>query len=392
MRIGILTFHNSRNFGANLQSLATQEMLRKLGHEPVMVNYIDAAKLAALDQMNSPEQIAKHEDFAERYYSLSQPLRSPEEVADYCCEELDGVVAGSDAVFRLATPYQPKRMVKKLLGHQSHFSALSWDDRVPPFFLPFEAPKVIKGSIAASSRGTPFYFLRPSMMWQVGKALRGFDFVTVRDEWTGNMVRWLSAGAVKPHYCPDPVFGLNSAFDLPEDEKPTEDLSRAILLTGNFDKDWLKRMVAAIHAHGYRAVTLANPHEKETHDFVDDVLGLPMSPLRWYACLSSCAGFIGMRFHAFVSCVANRTPVVTMDVAKPMFRRYDARNPNFDLANRIGIHQNYFLRRDLMTTAPEVVLERLFDVDMLSGASAYAGQAPSMLFGVLGRFCTHGGQ
>lgn len=33
MRIGVLTFHSSRNFGANLQTLATQEMLRKLGHE-----------------------------------------------------------------------------------------------------------------------------------------------------------------------------------------------------------------------------------------------------------------------------------------------------------------------------------------------------------------------
>lgn len=114
MRIGVLTFHSSRNFGANLQTLATQEMLRKLGHEPVIVNNVDEAKLAAFE-----------------------------------------------------------------------------------------------------------------------------------------------------------------------------------------------KMVSVIRDHGDQAETLTNPHEKDSNPLVDGELGLPMSPLRWYSSLASCAGFIGMRLHGYVSCRAN---------------------------------------------------------------------------------------
>ncbi|MFB0612671.1 polysaccharide pyruvyl transferase family protein [Aurantiacibacter poecillastricola] len=386
MRIGVLTFHSSRNFGANLQTLATQEMLRKLGQEPVVVNFVDKAKLESFAKLVSPEQVAEHEAFAKRYYNLSPELNTVEAVGDYVRGELDGVVSGSDAVFRMATPYEPKRVAKRLLGRSNPYEAFSWADRVPPYFLPFDAPGVIKGTIAASSRGTSFYYLKPRMMREVGSALRDFDFITVRDDWTARLVRWLSRGKAQPLISPDPAFGLNAAFDLPEDEKPKQDLSDVILLNGEFDEAWLRRMVAAIKARGYRAMTLANPAEKDRFDFTDGALDLPMSPLTWYASLASCAGFIGMRFHAFVSCVANNTPVVTMDVTPKRLGRGDPRNPNNDLSRRAGISDRYFHRSDLMQTDAERVLEVLFDKQTQAKADAYAAAAPDLLFGHLIRF------
>lgn len=386
MKIGVLTFHSSRNFGANLQTLATQEMLRTLGYDPVVVNYLDEAKLATFDKLVPPEQVAQHQAFADRYYTLSPALRSVEEVGEYVREELDGVVSGSDAVFRLATPYEPARLAKRLLGKSNPFEAFSWADRVPPFFLPFDAPGVVKGSIAASSRGTSFYFLKPHMMRDVGNALRDFDFVTVRDEWTGKLVRWLSRGGAHPLYSPDPVFGLNTAFALPEDERPPQDLSDVILLNGEFEEGWLKRMVEAIRARGYRAMTLANPAEKDRFEFTDGALDLPMSPLTWYACLADCAGFIGMRFHAFVSCVTNKTPVVTMDVTRKRWGRPDPRNPNHDLARRAGILDRYYHRNDLLQADPGAVLDVLFDPATQARADAFADAAPDILLGHLRRF------
>jgi len=392
MRIGVLTFHSSRNFGANLQTLATQEMLRKLGHEPVVVNYVDEAKLASFAKLVPPEQIAQHEAFADRYYNLSPELTSVDAVANYVRGELDGIVSGSDAVFRLATPYEPKRVAKKLLGRKNPFEAFSWADRVPPFFLPFDAPGVVKGTIAASSRGTSFYFLKPHMMAKVGSALRDFDFITVRDDWTGTLVKWLSRGKANPLYSPDPVFGLNSAFEVPDDEKPQQDLSDVILLNGEFEESWLRRMVAEIRARGYRAMTLANPAEKDGFDFTDGALDLPMSPLTWYSSLASCAGFIGMRFHAFVSCVTNKTPVVTMDVTRKRWGKPDGRNPNHDLARRAGILDRYFHSHDLKETPPEVVMDRLFNKETQVLADAYADGAPDLLLGHLSRFEALAGQ
>lgn len=385
MRIGILTFHNSRNFGANLQTLATQEMLRKLGHQPVVINYADENKLKAFDKLVIPEQVAIHENFSNNYYVLSPKLTTINQVSEYCQEELDGVLVGSDAVFRLATPYQPKRLIKRFLGQQNPYESFSWCDQVPPFFLPFEAPRLVKGSIAASSRGTSFYFLKPRMMSAVGNSLKRFDFVSVRDDWTGKLVRWLTLGSVRPYYCPDPVFALNSAFTIPDHERPDRDLSNTILLTGPFDRTWLKGMVNSIHSHGFQAAILANPEEIFGSEQVDFVLGLPMSPLRWYSSLASCAGFIGMRFHAYVTCLANNTPVVTMDVAKPFFGKFDPRNPNYDLARRADISANYFLHRDLMQTRPVEVLARLFAPQTHLKASAFAAKAPEILYGHLSR-------
>ncbi|WP_338242929.1 polysaccharide pyruvyl transferase family protein [Aurantiacibacter hainanensis] len=386
MRIGVLTFHSSRNFGANLQTLATQEMLRTLGYEPVVVNYVDEAKLASFAKLVPPEQVARHDAFADRYYDLSPPLLTVDAVADYVRQNLDGVVSGSDAVFRLATPYQPRRIAKRLLGHSNPFEAFSWADRVPPFFLPFDAPGIIKGTIAASSRGTSFYFLKPHMMRETGAALRDFDFITVRDDWTGTLVRWLSLGKADPLYSPDPVFGLNTAFQVPDDERPEQDLSDVILLNGDFDEGWLRRMVAAIRQQGYRAMTLANPAEKDSFDFTDGALDLPMSPLTWYSSLASCAGFIGMRFHAFVSCVSNKTPVVTMDLTSKRWGKPDPRNPNHDLARRAGILDRYFHRDDLMRADPDLIMQRLFDPATQALADRYADAAPDMLLRHLRRF------
>lgn len=386
MKIGILTYHDSYNFGANLQTLATQEMLRKLGHEPVVVNYVDVPKRDAFARLVKDEQIAEHEKFADRYYNLGPEMTDADLVGDYVREELDGVVSGSDAVFRLMAPYEPARVAKKLLGKANPYESFSWADKVPPFFLPFDAPGVVKGSIAASSRGTSFYWLKPQMMKKVGDALQDFDFVTVRDDWTGTLVKWLSRGKAQPLYSPDPVFGLNAAFDLPEDEKPRDDLSDVILLNGEFDTAWLRRMVEAIRARGYRAVTLANPSEGKSLDFVDGELSLPMSPLTWFASLGSCAGFIGMRFHAFVSCMTNNTPVVTMDVTRPRWGKPDPRNPNNDLARRARIMDRYFYSKDLFGTDPGRVMDMLFDPATQARADAFAATAPEILFDHLRRF------
>ncbi|MDO4842811.1 MAG: polysaccharide pyruvyl transferase family protein, partial [Phoenicibacter congonensis] len=39
MKIGILTFHYACNYGAMLQTYATQELLRSMGHDVRVVDY-----------------------------------------------------------------------------------------------------------------------------------------------------------------------------------------------------------------------------------------------------------------------------------------------------------------------------------------------------------------
>ena len=43
MKIGILTFHNAYNYGAVLQTYATQELIKSRGHEVEVINYHNAS-------------------------------------------------------------------------------------------------------------------------------------------------------------------------------------------------------------------------------------------------------------------------------------------------------------------------------------------------------------
>ena len=40
MKIGVLTFYRTGNFGANLQAVSTYNYLRKAGHEVVFLHYL----------------------------------------------------------------------------------------------------------------------------------------------------------------------------------------------------------------------------------------------------------------------------------------------------------------------------------------------------------------
>ena len=38
-RVGILTWHYNNNFGSTLQAFALQEALKKIGYNPIFLNY-----------------------------------------------------------------------------------------------------------------------------------------------------------------------------------------------------------------------------------------------------------------------------------------------------------------------------------------------------------------
>ncbi|RKD23106.1 hypothetical protein BEP19_12845 [Ammoniphilus oxalaticus] len=49
MKIGLITFHNALNYGASLQTYATQKYLNELGHECVIIDYVNDSRNKAYD-------------------------------------------------------------------------------------------------------------------------------------------------------------------------------------------------------------------------------------------------------------------------------------------------------------------------------------------------------
>ena len=385
MKVGILTYHSSYNFGANLQALAVQELLKRRGCSAVIIDYRDPEKTQMYRQAVRPEQAEMHETFIREYLNTSPRFCSDDEVREYCRCELDAVFVGSDAVFRLVPRYAPGRWVKLLLRRNPSSYWYRVTEQAPLYWLPWAKDhdwEPARVAIAASTVGTQFFFLGKSLRHQIRNCLCDFDFVSVRDDWTSLMVRWLSKGQVKPEICPDPVFCLSDCFTIPEEEVPTRDVSKTIFISASLDRKWLAEFRRVANDQGFTISNLPNPDNVFGFDASDLTLDLPMSPLAWYALLSRAAGYIGIRFHALVSCIANKTPVLTVDLSTaPKLLR--TQNKTYDLCKRAGAKCRYRPARWLMRSSPETVLEALMDSSSQTAMNHYADYARARLGAVI---------
>jgi hypothetical protein len=387
MKIGILTFHSSYNFGANLQTLAIQELLKRRSCLPVVIDYRDPWRTRMYRLAVSPAQAQAHERFIDRYLDTSPRFNCDSEVREYCDDELDVILVGSDQVFRLLPRWAPKQILRRLRTGKASSSWTEVSDRLPVYYLPWPGKggrRPVRAAIAASAYWTPFMYLGPSLQRQARQCLLGFDYVTVRDDWTSLMVRWLSGGKVKPRLCPDPVFGLNDCFAVPRDEIPDVDVTRTILIGSVLDKTWLAEFVGIAHDHGWKVSNLPDPDATFAFEGSDFTISLPLSPLTWYSLLSRARGYVGGRFHGLVSCVANRTEVVSLDVSnKPRLLKMTSRP--YDLCKKAHARSRYVPMNRLAHPSPEAVMDRLLDPASQAAMNLYAGLAKARVEQVIDR-------
>lgn len=122
MKIGILTFHNSENYGASLQCFALQKILRDLVEDCNVINfkkekvfvkenrglfkYISLPKMARVCygifyQKELKIKQKRFKDFTSQYLTLSSEEYVREENISDAVHEYDGIVFGSDQIWNL---------------------------------------------------------------------------------------------------------------------------------------------------------------------------------------------------------------------------------------------------------------------------------------------------
>jgi hypothetical protein len=245
-----------------------------------------------------------------------------------------------------------------------------------------------KASLAASAAGTPFYFIDTKLYKQLWGAIRGFDYLTVRDEWTRFMLACLSLGTRVPDICPDPVMVLNDYFEIPNEENVCDLGENAIFVAGNFKIELLKQLKQTANERGLVLATLPNPENAFVSDCVDVNVALPLAPLGWYSILKNAFGYIGIRFHALVSCLANLTPVVTVDPVSRYGLMQKYRSRQYDLCRRAGIEGRYITLTELNRSVATTLIEQLFDRETLASFDTYRVSARLIFDKVLDRILT----
>lgn len=177
MKVGIVTFHCSYNFGSALQAFAMQESVGRLGHEPRIIDYrsrdFDQYGLFSLRhpkrQMeiirNLPRQLRRKDGFEEfwgRYFNVTSETysyRNEDKLASLS-DSFDAFVCGSDQIWNLDC-------TRGVVG---------------PYFLSFagDKPRIAYAPSLAHTSFEPVNFDKA----KVSSLLSRFDSISVREEET----------------------------------------------------------------------------------------------------------------------------------------------------------------------------------------------------------------
>lgn len=191
-KIGILTFHNAYNYGAVLQAYATQELLRKMGYNPEIIDYhnaeIDrsyevlrfhisqiprrrpylALKYLLASLMNVLRR-RSFQRFSKRFFFLS---RRYDQGTSFSIDGYDAVLVGSDQLWN-----------PKLTGG---FDKMYWGD------IPSKSPiRKIAWSVCMNKKG-----LSPSEEEYIRKKINNFHRVSVREDSLKSLLQPLSKGSI----------------------------------------------------------------------------------------------------------------------------------------------------------------------------------------------------
>lgn len=323
MRVGILTYHCPPNFGAQLQAISTVGFLKKCGHEPIVLHYYPKDLEEMYFKRIPKYQIECHKRFTKEVLPLSALCRNEDELINEINKlDLQLIILGSDALFK----YVP--MVKR-----THFSfkkfrivrsiIVSCEDlHGNPFFGGFisKLKKVIPVSaFSVSSQNCPFEVMTPIERNTMGDWMRQFSQITVRDEWTANMVKFLTGKDIIS-ITPDPVFSFNQNcyLKIPSKKEITEkyDLNENYILLSfshkYINEKYLTTIKDELEHNKIQPVALPMPEELVSAN-IEKKIDLPLSPLDWYALIIHSKGYIGERMHPIVVCLHNSIPFYCFD-------------------------------------------------------------------------------
>lgn len=185
MKIGIITQPLHTNYGGLLQNYALQQVLKRLGHEPItldqgntsiptwriMASYVKTFLLKMMGKGGNrkyPQRmsedmkihIRQHTNrFIEKYIAHTEPFRCAEEFRDYTVNhQLDALVVGSDQVWR---PMYNQNVLRS--------------------FLDFAKGLELKRLAYAASFGVDYWEFTQKQTLQAQDYIKTFDAVSVRE-------------------------------------------------------------------------------------------------------------------------------------------------------------------------------------------------------------------
>lgn len=377
MKIGILTYHSVYNFGANLQVYSTVGYLENHGFEPIVINWVPKDLEARYDQTISHEQANSHKMFIKKFLPCTEICRNNEEIVQVIIKEnIKGIIVGSDAVLQ-HTPFLSRlRLTKRGMIIEKPESDVLFPNPFWGSFIPSLKDKIPVVVMSASTMHSQFKFIRGRIKRQINCSLKQFSSITVRDNWTRRMVKYLTDGTIIPSITPDPVFAYNQnikkqyskeeilkKFGLPE-----KYLLISFRRQNCVSKDWLDSFKLISEKNNLHCVVLPMPGGIKFHHPFATEIGLPLSPDEWYGLIRYSSGFVGENMHPIVVALHNEVPFYSFDsygIVKYKFFVNEKSSKIYDILSDAGLLSNRIsvLGKGYKSPTPEEVFYRINNFD-----------------------------
>ena len=370
VKVGIITHHWVANFGANLQALASSKEFERQGAKVEIIDYHEPGWDEAIRTEAPRDQMRVHDDFVKQYYSLSTRINSLKELSRHCEKNYDIVVVGSDAMLLVDAPTDPFIILRSIKKREKLPPA-----NLPGFWLNWNKGCELRtATMSVSAMGTNYPFIFGSLKRNMKHAISQFDFVGVRDDWTARMVK--SLGRRDCDLYPDPVFSLLANIEIDKEKIVAKygSLDDVILISGPIDEEWAQRFADAARKRGYRVAGIRIPEKEYDYNFTDINFNGTMSPLEWFGILGCSAGYVGIRFHALVSCMVQGVPVLNVDPHKKS-QILPFTSKMKDMCDRANTSERFNTLSSLVKRSPDDTLDLLFDKKLLENANRYASTA-----------------
>lgn len=323
MKIGLLAYHYACNFGAFLQLLSTIEFIWKNGDEPKVINWIPKDLENYYDNLATDDVKELFSKLRNQLFPLTPLCRTTEEVARTIEKEnIAAIIIGSDAVCQ----HHPLRERLFFPTKRVFYIAHPTSDRMfpNPFWGSFNhylKQPVPIALISGSSQDSKYMYIHGITKREMAKAIRSFQYVSVRDDWTQKMFSYLTDTRIVPKITPDPVFAFNyNVLDLVPSK---EDLLRKFSIPDNYflisfkkkgsiDQGWITTFENLSEKQGIACVKLRYAGFKAFGDCkysIDE----PLSPLDWYGLIKHSRGYVGNNMHPIVVSLHNGVPFYSFD-------------------------------------------------------------------------------
>lgn len=325
MKIGILTFHRSINYGAFLQSYALQHSLQN-NLQGTDVEIIDYESKASVTYSNKRILMS---GFPFGFFFYLHERRVFKKAQEKLVKSAEHVVTDDLNVF--TNTYRGKYDLI-VVGSDQVWVTDGFRGFPNAYWLPYDM-ECIKVSYAASSR-SDFSKLTGMNQLKLRGFLESFSYVGVRDDCTKREIDCICGNDRAEINC-DPVFAWDFG-NLRDHGKhilsekcriSAEDKVAAVMMAPS---NTSSHIVNVLKKSGYKVVAF---HYKQK-----GAINVILDPFEWVAVISALDGFVTSFFHGTCFAIKYNIPFVSLEERS----KNRERSKMYDLLRRIKLEDRYF--------------------------------------------------